>query len=54
MYNADFVVTATFESSWQAHEGCPVRFCHQNNEYGQCDVHDEWWVLPSADEILDL
>lgn len=53
-YDSDFVVTATFESTWQAHEACPAMFTHYNDDYGQCDVHDEFWRLSGYEEMLDL
>lgn len=47
-----FEVTATFESTWRDHEACPASKINYNDTKGQCDLHDEWWLLPTADEVL--
>lgn len=48
MFNKDFKVTSTFESTFADHEDCPARKVHWNDHEGQCDVHDEWFQNPEG------
>lgn len=45
MYDKDFAVTSTFESTFEDHQECPALKVHWNDHEGQCDLHDEWFVI---------
>jgi hypothetical protein len=50
MFDPDFKVTSTFESTHEAHEDCPSSKVHWNAHEGQCDVHDEWFLIEDHEE----
>lgn len=44
----------TFESHWTDHEGCPHLLVFYSDSIGWCTLHDEWWELPTQEEILGI
>lgn len=42
------------ESYWEDHRDCPGHLVHCDDQQGWCDLHNQWWYLPEADEVLDL